>query len=120
MYRIKQTLRDKLSDQVYNGFWFSPEGQFTRRCLDIAAESVEGTVKLEVFKGQGKTSVYRVAEKFILILVIILGRASKTSLYNADLVSMDKHIGFSPQDATGFINIQAIRLKEYQRSIAKD
>lgn len=56
MYRIKQTLRDKLSDQVYNGFWFSPEGQFTRKCLDIAAESVEGTVKLEVFKGQGKTN----------------------------------------------------------------
>lgn len=120
VYRIKQTLRDKLSDQVYNGFWFSPEGQFTRKCLDLAAESVEGTVKLEVFKGQGNFCITSIGMLlFLIFLVVILGRSSKSSLYNADLVSMDKHFGFSPQDATGFINIQAIRLKEYQRSISK-
>lgn len=99
VYRIKQLLRDRLSDYVYNGFWFSPEGQYARKCLDLAAETVEGTVKVEIYKGS----------------VTILGRSSKASLYNEDLVSMDRHSGFSPQDATGFINIQAIRLKEYHR-----
>ncbi|XP_066156538.1 argininosuccinate synthase [Euwallacea fornicatus] len=103
VFRVKEILKNKLSDYVYNGFWFSPEGQYTKKCLDLAAETVEGTVKLEVFKGA----------------VYILGRFSKTSLYNADLVSMDKHSGFSPQDATGFINIQAIRLKEYHRFLKK-
>lgn len=49
------------------------------------------------------------------VLVIVLGRKSEISLYNEDLVSMDKHADFSPADATGFINIQAIRLKEYHR-----
>lgn len=48
-------------------------------------------------------------------LVIILGRWSPVSLYNEELVSMDKHSDFTPSDATGFINIQAIRLKEYNR-----
>lgn len=47
--------------------------------------------------------------------VTILGRSSEVSLYNEDLVSMDKHSTFSPIDATGFINIQALRLKEYHR-----
>ncbi|XP_019876483.1 argininosuccinate synthase [Aethina tumida] len=99
VYRIKQLLRDRLSDYVYNGFWFSPEGVYTRKCIELAEENVSGTVKLEIFKGN----------------VTILGRSSKVSLYNQDLVSMDIQSDFTPSDATGFINIQAIRLKEYNR-----
>ncbi|KAJ8979875.1 hypothetical protein NQ317_008525 [Molorchus minor] len=99
VYRVKQTLRDRLSDYVYNGFWFSPEGQYVRNCIALAEESVTGVVKLEMFKGN----------------VFVLGRSSPVSLYNQDLVSMDKHSDFSPGDATGFINIHAIRLKEYNR-----
>lgn len=53
VYRIKQLLRDRLSDYVYNGFWFSPEGVYTRKCIEIAEENVSGTVKLEIFKGNG-------------------------------------------------------------------
>lgn len=53
----------------------------------------------------------------ICISVTVLGRSSEISLYNEDLVSMDKHSTFSPVDATGFINIQALRLKEYRRFI---
>lgn len=49
-------------------------------------------------------------------LVVVLGRFSEISLYNEDLVSMDRHSNFSPADATGFINIQALRLKEYHRT----
>ncbi|KAF7277779.1 argininosuccinate synthase [Rhynchophorus ferrugineus] len=99
IYRVKQLLRDRLSDYIYNGFWFSPEGQYVRNCLDLAGEKVQGTVKVQVYKGS----------------VTILGRVSNTTTYNEDLVSMDRHSTFSPQDASGFINIQAIRLKEYHR-----
>ncbi|XP_018568294.1 argininosuccinate synthase [Anoplophora glabripennis] len=99
VYRVKQSLRDRLSDYVYNGFWFSPEGQYVRKCMALAEEPVTGVVKLEIYKGN----------------VFVLGRSSEVSLYNEDLVSMDKHSDFSPNDATGFINIHAIRLKEYNR-----
>lgn len=50
-----------------------------------------------------------------LFTVYVLGRKSEGSLYNEALASMDTHGSFDPTDATGFINIQALRLKEYHR-----
>lgn len=97
--RIKQYLRDKMVDYVYNGFWFSPEAEYTTQCIKQSQQNVNGTVYLEIYRGN----------------VQVLGRTSKVSLYNEELVSMDVHGDFNPVDATGFINIQAIRLKEYQR-----
>ncbi|XP_044727976.1 argininosuccinate synthase [Chrysoperla carnea] len=97
--RIKQYLRDKMVDFVYNGFWFSPEAEYTSKCLIESQVNVNGKVIVQLYKGN----------------VQILGRSSKVSLYNEELVSMDKHGDFNPEDATGFINIQAIRLKEYNR-----
>lgn len=44
-----------------------------------------------------------------------MGRSSEISLYNEKLVSMDVKGDFQPEDAGGFIRIQAVRLKEYQR-----
>nr|CAH7714682.1 unnamed protein product [Callosobruchus chinensis] len=99
VYRVKQNLAERLADYVYNGFWFSPEGSYVRKCIALAEQSVNGFVRVEVYKGN----------------VTILGRSSETSIYNEELVSMDKHSNFSPSDATGFINIQALRLKEYHR-----
>ncbi|CAH2238796.1 jg7730 [Pararge aegeria aegeria] len=100
--RIKKYLQDKMADFVYNGFWFSPEAFYTRKCLEMSQESVTGTVTVQIFKGS----------------VSILARKSTTSLYNKDLVSMDIAGGFSPEDSTGFININAVRLKEYARFTA--
>lgn len=54
MYRVKQSLRDRLSDYVYNGFWFSPEGEYVRKCIALAEENVNGVVQLEVYKGNGR------------------------------------------------------------------
>ncbi|KAG5891758.1 hypothetical protein JTB14_012492 [Gonioctena quinquepunctata] len=99
VYRVKQSLRDRLSDYIYNGFWFSPEAEYVRKCISLAEETVNGAVNLDIYKGN----------------VTVLGRSSETSLYNEDLVSMDKHSSFVPSDATGFINIHALRLKEYNR-----
>lgn len=49
------------------------------------------------------------------ISVRVLARNSDVSLYSEQLVSMDQHGGLRPDHATGFINIHAIRLKEYAR-----
>lgn len=97
--RIKQGLGIKFSELVYNGFWYSPECDFVRHCIAKSQEHVEGKVQLSVFKGH----------------VYILGRESPKSLYNEDLVSMDKQGDYDPCDASGFIRINAVRLREYHR-----
>uniref|UniRef100_A0A672ZLW9 Argininosuccinate synthase n=1 Tax=Sphaeramia orbicularis TaxID=375764 RepID=A0A672ZLW9_9TELE len=69
--RIKQGLGVRISELIYNGFWYSPEGEYLRHCIAKSQENVEGKVQLSVFKGQ----------------VYILGRESPKSLYNEELVS---------------------------------
>ncbi|XP_073456584.1 argininosuccinate synthase [Aquarana catesbeiana] len=97
--KIKQQLSLRFSEQVYNGFWYSPECEFVRSCIAKSQELVQGKVHLSVLKGQ----------------VYVLGRESPQSLYNEELVSMDKQGDYEPRDASGFIKIHAVRLKEYHR-----
>lgn len=97
--RIKQGLAVKFSELVYNGFWYSPECEFVRHCITKSQENVEGKVQLSIYKGQ----------------VYVLGRESPKSLYNEELVSMDKQGDYDPCDASGFIRINAVRLREYHR-----
>uniref|UniRef100_A0A8C2ZDI1 Argininosuccinate synthase n=2 Tax=Cyclopterus lumpus TaxID=8103 RepID=A0A8C2ZDI1_CYCLU len=97
--RIKQGLGIKFSELVYNGFWYSPECDFVRHCINKSQENVQGKVQLSVFKGQ----------------VYILGRESPKSLYNEELVSMDVQGNYDPCDASGFIRINAVRLREHHR-----
>lgn len=97
--RIKQGLGIKFSELVYNGFWYSPECEFVRHCIDKSQENVEGKVQLSVYKGH----------------VYILGRQSPKSLYNEELVSMDVQGDYDPCDASGFIRINAVRLREHHR-----
>ncbi|NWI37684.1 ASSY synthase, partial [Picathartes gymnocephalus] len=101
--KIKQGLSLKFSELVYNGFWHSPECEFLRECIGRSQEPVLGTVRLSVFKGH----------------VYILGRESPRSLYNEELVSMNVQGDYEPADATGFININSLRLKEYHRLQSK-
>lgn len=54
IFRTKQLLSDRLSDYIYNGFWFSPEVDYLRKCITISQETVNGTVKVQVYKGNGK------------------------------------------------------------------
>lgn len=102
--RIKRDLDQKFADQVYRGFWFSPECEFTRSCIAKSQENVEGTVTLKIYKGN----------------VNVLGRKSPLSLYNEELVSMNVQGDYEPMDAGGFIKINALRLQEYQRLRCKE
>ncbi|KAM9307447.1 argininosuccinate synthase isoform 1-T2 [Pholidichthys leucotaenia] len=97
--RIKQGLGIKFSELVYNGFWDSPECEFVRHCIAKSQENVEGKVQLSVFKGHS----------------YILGRESPKSLYNEELVSMNVQGDYDPCDASGFIKINAVRLREHHR-----
>ncbi|XP_042902648.1 argininosuccinate synthase [Parasteatoda tepidariorum] len=97
--RVKTNLSDTFADQIYNGLWYSPEGEFVQACLKLSQKQVNGTVRVKVYKGS----------------VSIVARKSPTSTYNQDLCSLDILGGYSPYDAEGFIKTQAMRLKEYFR-----
>lgn len=97
--RIKSYLRDRMSDMVYNGFWFAPESNYTRKCIELGQENVTGHVVVELFKGSARA----------------VARNAPKCLYNQTLVSMDVHGEYNPGSATGFIDIQSIRAKEHYR-----
>ncbi|XP_065932381.1 argininosuccinate synthase isoform X2 [Magallana gigas] len=91
--KIKRNLDITFSEQVYKGFWFSPECEFTRSCIQKSQDHVTGSVTVKLYKGG----------------VYILGRESPLALYNAELVSMDVQGDYEPTDAGGFIKINALR-----------
>ncbi|KAJ8260638.1 hypothetical protein COCON_G00163610 [Conger conger] len=93
--RIKQGLGVKLSELIYYGYWFSPEFSFLQHCIEKSQEHVEGNVQISVFKGH----------------VYVLGRQELT----CELVSMNVQGDYDPGDASGFIKVNAVRLKEYHR-----
>jgi argininosuccinate synthase len=92
--RLRDMLTAKLSELIYNGFWFSPEMDFLMAAIDKSQEVIDGTVWLKLYKG----NVYPIA------------RESSSSLYDQEFSSMDLEGGFNQQDSEGFIKINAIRL----------
>ena len=92
--RLRDMLSAKLAELIYNGFWFSPEMEFLRSAIDKSQELIDGTVTLELYKGN----------------VQVRSRTSPSSLYDRELSSMDVEGGFDQEDAAGFIKINAIRL----------
>ncbi|RKF55138.1 Argininosuccinate synthase [Erysiphe neolycopersici] len=83
---------------LYNGLYFSPEREFLEASIASSQKNVNGQVRCRVYKGS----------------FTVLGRSSETeNLYDASESSMDEIGDFSPVDTSGFISIQAIRLKKY-------
>ncbi|KAH7019940.1 argininosuccinate synthase [Ilyonectria destructans] len=107
--RVRE-LRDQFvsltwSRLLYNGMYFSPEREFIENSVVFCQHNVTGIVRLSAYKGN----------------TYVLGRSSNASnLYSEQDASMDSLEGFSPMDTTGFIAIQAIRLKKYGEQKIKD
>ncbi|KAL9640009.1 MAG: hypothetical protein Q9164_000544 [Protoblastenia rupestris] len=103
MDREVRALRDQFvtvsySRILYNGFYFSPECKFLQSSITASQDGVNGQVRCRVYKGS----------------VSILGRSSETAkLYDTSESSMDEIGDFEPEDTTGYIKVQAIRLKKY-------
>ncbi|AOA63218.1 Argininosuccinate synthase [Komagataella phaffii CBS 7435] len=90
------------SKLLYNGLYFTPEGEYVRTMIQPSQNTVNGVVRAKAYKG----NVYN------------LGRYSETEkLYDATESSMDELTGFHPQEAGGFITTQAIRIKKYGESV---
>lgn len=104
--REVRALRDQFvsfnfSKLLYNGLWFSAEREFLSASLAASQKDVNGVVRCSAYKGK----------------MNILGRSSGTAaLYDASESSMDEIGDFNPADTTGFIGVQAIRLKKYGKA----
>jgi argininosuccinate synthase len=101
--KLRNMLTAKLSELIYNGFWFSPEMDFLMAAVDKSQEVIDGTVYLKLYKGN----------------VMAVGRECSSSLYDKDLSSMHIEGGFNQQDAEGFIRINAIRLMAHSAIMHK-
>ncbi len=95
--RLRNMFTAKISEIMYNGYWFSPEMEFLMAAIDKSQEVIDGKVYLKLYKGNA----------------YVVARESSTSLYDEKLSSMHIEGGFDQQDSEGFIKTNAIRLKAH-------
>ncbi len=94
---LRDSLVPKYSELVYYGFWFAPERLALQALVTESQKNVSGTVRLKLYKGN----------------IITAGRKSPVSLYNPHIATMeaDPTKAYNQDDATGFIRLNALRLK---------
>ena len=91
---IRDSLIPKISQLIYNGFWYSPEMNSILAFVNETQKNVSGEVKVLLYKGN----------------VRILGRRSNYSLYNNELATFEEDNLYDQSDATGFIKLNSLRL----------
>ena len=94
---LRDGLIPKYAELVYNGFWFSPDRYALQAFVTESQKNVTGVVRLKLYKGN----------------LITAGRKSPVSLYNPHIATMeaDPTQAYNQNDATGFIALNALRLK---------
>jgi argininosuccinate synthase len=93
---LKDELMPKYAELIYNGFWFAPEREMLQAAIDKSQAYVTGTVRLKLYKGN----------------VAVVGRESKYSLYDQELVTFEEGaVAYDHRDAQGFIRLNALRLR---------
>lgn len=93
--KIRDSLIPRYSELIYNGFWFSPERRFLQKSMDSAQETVNGIVRLKLYKGN----------------CMPVGRKSDQSLYQESFATFEEDEVYTQADAGGFIRLNALRLK---------
>ena len=93
---LKDSLMPRFAQLTYDGFWFSPEMEILLDMVKKTQEPVNGTVRLELYKGN----------------CTVTGRKSPNSLYIEDIATMEAdHGAYDPKDAVGFIKLHALPLR---------
>ena len=94
---LKDDLMPRYARMIYNGYWFSPERELLQSLIDNSQRTVNGTVRLKLYKGT----------------VLVVGRSSKSdSLFDSRIATFDDDKGaYNQADAAGFIRLNALRLR---------
>ena len=94
---LKDDLMPRYGRMIYNGYWFSPERVLLQGLIDQSQATVNGRVRLKLYKGT----------------VLVAGRVSKTdSLFDQTISTFDDDGGaYNQADAGGFIKLNALRLR---------
>ncbi|MBV8418331.1 MAG: argininosuccinate synthase [Verrucomicrobia bacterium] len=94
---LRDTLGPKYAELVYNGFWFAPEREAIQALVTESQKNVAGVIRLKLYKGN----------------IVVAGRKSTVSLYNPEIATMeaDPTKAYNQSDATGFVALNALRLK---------
>ena len=98
---IRDGLIPEYAKLVYNGFWFAPEREALQALVTETQKNVSGEVRLKLYKGN----------------TITAGRRSPLSLYDEDVATMEggAEEAYNQNDASGFIRLNALRLKNAAR-----
>ena len=94
---LKDDLMPRYARMIYNGYWFSPERKLLQGLIDESQKTVNGTVRVKLYKGT----------------VTTVGRASKTdSLFDPAISTFEDDRGaYDQADASGFIRLNALRMR---------
>jgi len=94
---LKDDLMPRYASMIYNGYWWSPERLTLQTLIDQTQKTVNGWVRLKLYKGN----------------VIVAGRDSKTdSLFDPTIATFEDDKGaYDQKDAAGFIKLNALRMR---------
>jgi argininosuccinate synthase len=92
---LKDSLVTRYAELVYYGYWFAPEREVLQGTVDATQNNVTGSVRLKLYKGN----------------CIVVGRKSPHSLYRPDFATFEEDSVYQQADATGFIRLNALRLR---------
>ncbi len=94
---LKDELMPRYAALIYNGYWWSPERKMLQQAIDASQATVNGTVRLKLYKGN----------------VIVVGRESASdSLFDEKIATFEDDAGaYDQKDAEGFIKLNALRLR---------
>ncbi|HET98719.1 MAG TPA: argininosuccinate synthase [Desulfurivibrio alkaliphilus] len=93
--KIRDSLIPRYAELIYNGFWFSPEMKLLQATMDQAQATVNGVVRLKLYKGN----------------CVPVGRKSGDSLYQESFATFEEDSVYRQADAEGFIRLNGLRLK---------
>jgi argininosuccinate synthase len=94
---LKDELMPRYAALIYNGYWWSPERRMLQQMVDASQASVNGWVRVKLYKGN----------------VMVVGRGSKTnSLFDTSIATFEEDRGaYNQKDAEGFIRLNALRMR---------
>ena len=97
---LKDEIMPKYASLIYNGYWWSPEREALQTLIDKTQTPVNGTVRLELYKGN----------------VIVTGRKSETnSLFDASIATFEDDAGaYNQKDAEGVIKTQCLKTEDFE------